>query len=271
MADKCFRCSNTLEDKKFEHPLDPTKFFCLSCFEENKLVKNKVTLFSQGTMLRNVASGGVKDDLTLGFVLCTVGPNSNDDGFDEDGLKSDYQTAEDQKLDWEHDKDQVVGVMTGSEYVPIGSSRASELDLDSLNKSFIYVQGLFWKLDHIDRAKEVILRYEQNSLYYSMETYFDYAKCSECSKDFVYDTDYCEHLTRRHSTSNDFYRILRGNKFCGAGIVKRPADRNAIGLSIASDQDKYRIMSQLINADLLDYYAFALKKRNKLFSKFGIE
>lgn len=270
MADKCFKCSSSLDDKKFPHPLDEEKFFCLNCFEDNRLQHNHITLFSKGTRLEAKGGKNIKADISLGLVLCTEGPNSNDDGFDEDSLLSDYSSAMDQKIDWEHDKDQVVGVMTDSEFVKQNSSRASELDLKGVDRSLIYVQGLFWKLDHIGKAKDIVQRYEQGCLYYSMETYFDYAKCSECGGEFVYDTDYCEHLTHRHSTSNDFFRILKGNKFCGAGIVKRPADRNAVGLSVASDQNKYKIMSKLLDVDILDYYAFVLKKRNKLFSKFGL-
>ena len=254
----CFNCKSILQDKKFQHPIFQDEYVCIDCFEK-RVNANHIEIKSDlSSNLENFSQAGIKDDFKLGFVLCTEGPNSNKDGFDEEGLKEDYQTAKLQRLDWEH-TDEVIGVISESEFVHVSNSeRIKELGAN-ISKSFIYISGVLWKILNKARAKEVQKRWEHKSLYCSMEDYFDYVICSTCGNKYVYDNEYCEHLSNRFSTAKNTYRILRGSKFVGAGVVKNPADRDAVGLALAAS-NRHKAIVKLLRPDLLDYYKFMRKR-----------
>lgn len=262
---QCFNCHISLTEKKFSHPF-LEEWLCINCFEK-RVDANHILIPSKLTFPiieeKNFSEAAVKDDLNLSFVFCTVGANSNKDGFDEEGLISDFASAQWQRLDWEHTAE-TIGVITNSEFIKQDNmDRIKELGLN-ISKSFIYIKGILWKIMNKARAKEVITRYTKGSLYCSMEDFFDYVICSVCGGKFVYDNEYCDHLKNRFSTAaNGAYRILRGSKFCGAGVVTNPADRNAIGLSVAKDLTRYKIISQLVDPEILDYYSY-MKKRERV-------
>jgi len=260
---KCFNCHDEIMEKKFIHPFISDEYLCLRCFDK-RIDGNHIEIPSKldfPILESKFSEASIKDDLNLSFVFCSVGPNSNKDGFDEEGLIADFPSVQWQRIDWEHSPE-TVGVITNSEFVKDENiNRIKELGLH-ISKSFIYIKGILWKISNKQRAKEVIARYTKNSLYCSMEDFFDYVICSVCGGKFVYDNEYCDHLKNRFSTSNNTYRILRGNKFCGAGIVTNPADRNAIGLSVAKDLSRYRIISSLVDPDIMEYYMYMKNRKS---------
>ena len=259
---KCLKCKSTVEDKKFVHPLEQDEYLCFKCFD-TKLAQNRAMLSPETNVSfgGNLSEGGLRDDLNLGFVLCTEGRNNNEDGFDHQGLSSDYETAINQRLDWEH-TNEVVGTITNSQFIEGNDKeKIDELGL-SLSRSFIYLKGLLWKFWNTDRAKEVVARYRFGSLFYSMESLFDYVVCSQCNNEYVFDDEYCDHLSGRFSTKAGAYRILRGNKFAGAGIVIRPADRDAVGIALARDNMRYKLIEKILDPDLCDYYRYQVKRIN---------
>src|SRR3990172_2587513 len=111
----CFKCKTTLTEKKFTHPfLDEP--LCVTCWEL-KTSKNHIILNARhDKLVGSLVEGSVKDDIHLGFVLCSVGSNLNSDGFDEEGLSNDYNTAQHQRIDWEH-TNETIGVIRDSEFV----------------------------------------------------------------------------------------------------------------------------------------------------------
>lgn len=258
----CINCKSSLQDKKFPHPILQDEWVCINCFEK-RVNSNHIEIKSDLPLnLENFTQAGIKDDFKLGFILCTEGSNSNRDGFDEEGLKEDYQTAKLQRLDWEH-TDEVIGVISESEFVQSSNfNRIKELGAN-ISKSFIYISGVLWKILNKARAKEVKKRWEHKSLYCSMEDYFDYVICSTCGGKYIYDNEYCEHLSNRFSTAKNTYRILRGSKFVGAGVVQNPADRDAVGLALAKDEKRHRIIAKLLDPDVFDYYKY-MRKRYEL-------
>jgi hypothetical protein len=230
------------------------------CFDS--YISNNLSLVSSQANIANAAevvSGGIKDDLKLDFIFCTIDiSNGNKDGFD-DTVKDEHTTAVNQRLDWEHSSE-VIGVITSTDYIDKDDEDKQKAKGIKTDVSFVTISALMWKIWNRKRAGEILKRHTEGALFCSMETAFDYAKCSECGESYAFDDEYCEHLNNRFNKNSKTYRILRGNKFVGGGVVERPADKNAVGLSVAKDKRLYNIVVQILNPDLLDYYNFSKKR-----------
>lgn len=257
---KCHKCDASIDSKKFQHPILKDEYLCLRCFD-NSISHNLSSLSAPAKIVNaaEVVSGGIKDDLKLDFILCTIGGQGNKDGFDE-SIASEHSTSVNQRLDWEH-SNEVIGVITSSDFTDKDDLEKQKLQGVKLDRSFVSISSLVWKIWNRQKSGEILKRHTEGTLFCSMESAFDYAKCSECGGEFVFDDEYCDHLDNRFNKNSSAYRILRGNKFVGAGVVARPADKNAVGLSVAKDKRLYNIIVQILNPDLLDYYLYMKSKQ----------
>lgn len=256
---RCYKCNSQIDSKKFQHPILKDEYICVNCFD-NCISHNLSSLSSQANIVNasEIVSGGIKDDLKLDFILCTVGDNGNKDGFDED-IKDEHSTSVNQRLDWEHSSE-VIGVITNSDFVDKDDEEKQKTKGVKLTRSAVTIGAIVWKIWNRKKAGEILKRHTEGSLFCSMETAFDYAKCSECGESYAFDDEYCDHLNNRFNKNSNVYRILKGNKFVGAGVVERPADKNAVGLSVAKDKRLYNMIVQILNPDLLEYYNFTKKR-----------
>lgn len=176
-----------------------------------------------------------KDLMYVKLELCHANINRNKDQFLSEELQKSYQTIEDKPINWEHTSE-IIGHIYNSEFVPYKDDAKAGVDI---NTDKIVAEGVIYKYKFPQRAKEIAKRYDNNRLFFSMETYFEKARCSVCGQEFESETTYCTHLKNRFDTA-DATRILIGNLFSGVGCVQNPAD-NARGLAIAA-QKKNRIV-----------------------------
>jgi hypothetical protein len=170
-----------------------------------------------------------KDLMYVKFELCHANVNRNKDEFLPEDLKSAYQTAVAKPITWEH-TNEIIGHIYESEYVEAPTQASSDVDT---NTDKIVCSGVIYKYRFPTRAREMKSRFEEDKAFFSMETYFEKAECSECGEQFHPDGPYCEHLKNRFNGNSKASRRLRTPHFAGAGSVKRPAD-DAKMLTIAS-------------------------------------
>lgn len=170
-----------------------------------------------------------RDLMYVRFELCHANVNRNKDQFFSEELSSGFKTAIAKPINWEH-TNEVIGHIYESEYIPFTPETASEV-VDT-NTDKIVCNGVIYKYKFPARAREIEKRYEDGNLFFSMETYFQRAKCSTCGELFPADGPYCEHLTSRRANGSTTARGLMGLTFAGAGCVGTPAD-DARGLAIA--------------------------------------
>lgn len=191
-------------------------------------LNTNVTLINQPTTQEGEAIAKrlhTKDLMYVMFELCHANINRNHDEFLPKELYESHDTIIDKPINWEHTSE-VIGHVYNSQYV-----KHAEADVNT-NTDKIICEGVVYKYKFPNRAKTMLERYEDKRLFFSMETYFEKAKCSICEKEFNWENEYCEHLKRRFDGSGAA-RILLGNLFGGVGCVSNPAD-DARGLSIAS-------------------------------------
>jgi len=169
-----------------------------------------------------------KDLLYTTFKLCHVGSNENQDEFEFEELKNYYNTAKFKPIDWEHENDDIIGVVYDSEFV-------EEPKPEDDAVPYIRAFGVIYKSKFPDKAEEMKRRHEAGNLFYSMEVWFEKAACSECGKEFESSDVYCNHLRDRLENKTTS-RKLRGITFGGAGVVVNPADKKASSLSIAKKE-----------------------------------
>jgi regulator of replication initiation timing len=180
-----------------------------------------------------LTKAGIKknpDLLYTSFKMCHANTNDNRDAFEDEELDANFDTAKFKPINLEHDDDEIVGTIYDTDYI-----KEPEKDDDD----FAYVKsfGVIYKKKFPEVAEEVIKRYKEGNLFYSMEAWFDSAVCSECGEEFKASADYCEHLNNRFEANAGTSRILRGITFGGCGIVENPADKGATNLSLAREHD----------------------------------
>jgi len=197
-----------------------------------------------------------KDLMYVKLELCHANINRNKDEFLSSELKQSYKTIIDKPINWEHTSE-VIGHVYASEFI----KSEAKADVD-INTDKIVAEGVIYKYKFPQRAKEIAKRYDRNDLFFSMETYFDKAKCSICEKEFVSEMDYCRHLNSRYSATSEVSRILLGNLFSGVGCVENPAD-DAKGLAIASRNKSVQTLMEFFGDrfTLGDYFEFLTKIR----------
>jgi hypothetical protein len=163
-----------------------------------------------------------KDLLYVAFKLVHTGTNRNKDTFLEDELKAATGTPVLKSLNWEHTNENI-GVIYDSKFI----------DATEKEPSHLVVAAAVWKMKFPERAAEMVDRFTQNTLTFSMETWFEKAQCSECGKIHDKTDDVCDHLLNRFLSSSNVSRVLKDLTFGGAGVVKTPADIDAEALAIA--------------------------------------
>lgn len=189
-----------------------------------------------------LGSDKTNDLMFCRFKLCHEGGNENNDKFVLEEMKQAYATIKFKPIDWEH-TDKNIGVIYDAQLIVPETSDASVNEL-----SYILCDSYVWKYKHPDEAKEIYRRYAEGTLRYSMEVYFKKAECSVCGGVFDKIEGYCDHLLTRLVDKKAF-RIFREMTFGGAGVVKKPADKDATGdLVVASENKDYTILQVLAKA-----------------------
>jgi hypothetical protein len=175
------------------------------------------------------------DIMHVKFELCHTGANKNKDGFINDEMEKGFSTAVYKPLNWEHTTEN------------IGVIYDAQIDKSESGSYTIVAKAKVWKHKHPERARAIAERYGDNNLYFSMETYFQKAKCSVCSEEFASQADYCDHLNARMQANagQEVIRNLIGLNFVGAGVVKNPADIHSVGLALAKAEDDYGLLKRV--------------------------
>jgi hypothetical protein len=203
-----------------------------------------------------IAKTHTKDLMYIKFELLHANTNRNKDTFLANELESSYKTIVNKPINWEHSSE-IIGHIYNGEYVKKDVATASDVDTDT---DYVTCEGVIYKYKSSDRAMEMASRYEKKKLFFSMETYFENAECSECNKVFADTNDYCSHLRRRYAPDSKSSRILHGLLFGGAGCVDNPAD-DARGLVLASKRRNIikDIMAFAGDKFTLEEYLYILK------------
>jgi hypothetical protein len=117
---------------------------------------------------------------------------------------------------------------------------------------YIEAHGVIWKYKLPETAMEVMRRFEEGELLFSMETWYKTVECPLCNESFSAREDAsgnsCSHLQTRFMNeevySDNFnpneakvYRILRDLVLAGAAITMNPADEDADALLAAARRD----------------------------------
>lgn len=167
------------------------------------------------------------DLLPVSFKLVHANQNKNKDAFDKADLSVAKDTPKLKPLNWQH-AEPIIGVMYDSEFVEASSEEDAHLLVDSV----------VYKYRYPEYANEIVDRYNEDNLYFSMEVWFTEAECSVCHHVASKKEDYCEHLKSRTMPGSTASRILRGIVFGGAGVVDNPADTQAKSVSLGNNNSK---------------------------------
>jgi 5-methylcytosine-specific restriction endonuclease McrA len=255
---KCVKCGTRSGQLDINHKDGNRKnnnrsnlnYMCRSCHRKMHAKKNGgkghvVELISQGSIFEptdgDKAQAGFQnaDLMYVKFELCHTGANKNTDGFINDEMKSGHITAVNKPINWEHTSENI-GTIYETEY--------QEKD----GQAAIIAKAVIWKHKHPERARAIAQRYSDSDLFFSMETYFQKAKCSACSNEYESPDHYCDHLSKRMETKGEVTRWLIGLNFIGAGCVKNPADPKAVGLAVAAKNSNYSLLIKTVEAMKLD-------------------
>lgn len=196
----------------------------LKILESNEVDSDKL---SKAGIKRN------KDLLYVRFKLCHEGANKNKDFFTREELEDNYDTALFKPINWEHNKHRIIGCIYDVKFVDPNSDGTSSA---TSSKPYILCDAAIYKYQFPVQAQIMKERFDSGDLKFSMETWYEAAECSSCGQKFDKSQDYCEHLNNRVSASSTTSRILRGLTFGAAGVVKNPADVDAVGLSVAKQE-----------------------------------
>lgn len=170
------------------------------------------------------------DLLYLELVLCHEGANANKDGFLIDELRENFETIKLKDLNIEH-SDKIVGCIYDS--VLIENEADATFTFAGGFKPHIVCSGVVYQFKFPDEAQEIRDRHEEGNLTFSMETWFKHVECSECNNTFKSQSTYCDHLSNRFSSGNNTIRWLKEITFGGVAVVKNPADKGAVSLTVA--------------------------------------
>ena len=156
----------------------------------------------------------------------------------------------------------VVVPQEGSEQAQIDENKLFNVEKDE--KPFLFALGVIHKSKFKEDAEQILGRFSNGGLTFSMECRYTKLQCPECSKiiDVGIDSkdEPCEHLENYfffHSVSDEKFNsyqleevadkimmsnddeiqpyILRDVHFTGASIVEHPADKKAYAISLGAD------------------------------------
>jgi len=171
-----------------------------------------------------------------------AGTNGNGDHFYEDELTKNYKSAGFQLIDWEHQRDQVIGFSLDSELLTRVDHPLALAFTGVVNRLSPYMQ--ISETDGttvISRDELIRQRYFEGKLAVSMECYFDTCKCVECGYETDDPLDFEFHTMLTHKSILDsgerVPRGLVGIDFVGWGVVGMPADGEAYVTSLRTSDD----------------------------------
>lgn len=177
----------------------------------------------------------------------SVGVNENDDIFTREEAWAARETPVMKPFNWQHQDTDIVGVMysveardTDGNVLDIHDATPPDCDFD------LWVEAAIFSLVHENRATEIKARADNDSLYVSMEAWFDdynYGFCEDDNLSKVVSrnksTSYLDkHLRVSGGTGNyrdpesnqdvRIGRVLSSITFGGCGFVDRPANKRSV-------------------------------------------
>lgn len=159
------------------------------------------------------------DLLPVKFKLVHANTNKNKHTFTEDELAKAELTPVFKPINWSHDEP-IIGVITESKLVAATNEEDAHIE----------VSGFIYSKLYPAHTKEIAERFSKNQLFFSMEVWVGSTECDMCNKEFSKRADYCEHLKTYKANA-----VFKDITFAGAGVVERPADVEAVGLEVGSD------------------------------------
>jgi len=183
------------------------------------------------------------DLLHVEAVLVTEGINDNDDAFTHAELKRALSTPILKPMNWQHKDDHILGVMYAVEARDLSGKVLTEIGDEPIE---LVVQGAVWHhLPHIKvTAEEIVKRIEKNTLFVSMECWFDnYDYSLYTSAGELWDiiernneTAFLDKSLRANGGTGKYNdmrigRALSGINFGGVAFVDRPANKRSLILN----------------------------------------
>jgi hypothetical protein len=179
------------------------------------------------------------DLLYVSSCLVTTGINSNDDIFLPDELWTARKTPVLKPFNWQHESTDILGVMYG---VAARNLKGEVIDLEGTTPQEayeLYSEAAIYKLIQPARAIEITERAKANSLFVSMEAWFDdydFGLIKGGHVQIVKRTEATawldKHLRANGGDGNyDKYRVgrvLRNFTFGGCGFVDVPANKRSL-------------------------------------------
>lgn len=184
-------------------------------------------------------------------VHTSTGFNKNDHYFIPKELFDAKDTVMYQMVDWEHDRNEVVGCIIGYNTSTFDGEdfTAADIEIDENAEFDLQTEIGIWLHRKEDMANEILKRYEEDKLFVSMEcTFEDFDFAIEDPQGGIAivarneETDFLiEHL-RRFGGSGKYknYKVgiaFRGINFIGVGIVEKPANPRSSVLDMAASKN----------------------------------
>lgn len=190
----------------------------------------------------NQASAALNDRYYFYVEGVHAGMNGNGDYFYEEELTKNYKSAGYQLIDWEHERDQIIGFSLDSELVTRVDHPLALAFTGVINRLSPYMQTEAQDGDTIISRDDLIRqRYFEGKLAVSMECYFDKCRCVECGYETDDPLDFEFHTMLTHKSMIDsgqkVPRGLIGVDFVGWGVVGMPADGEAFVTSLRTSDD----------------------------------
>jgi len=193
---------------------------------------------------------GHPNALEIEAIHTSTGFNANDHYFIPSELWAAKNTPINQIVDWEHDRNQIIGCIKGSYCKDQDGNdmTAADIEIDAETSFDLYTSVVVWARYFPEYAIEILEKYEKGNLFVSMECTFD-------DFDFAVETDN-ETIVVARNEETDFltdnlrifggtgyyknYKVgiaFRGIKFVGVGFVENPANKRSEVIDIAASED----------------------------------
>jgi len=197
------------------------------------------------------------------------GMNGNGDYFSKNELTEKYKTAAYQLLDWEHERDQVIGFSLDSELLTRPEEPLALAFTGVINRLSPYMQMEEREGATVTTRDELVRqRYFEGKLAVSMECYFDSCRCVECGYETPDPLDFEFHKMLTHKSMIDsgqkVPRELVNLDFVGWGVVGMPADGEAYVTSLRTSDDG---LIEDIVASSSDHEKYGCMAENVAFAK----
>ena len=195
-----------------------------------------------------------RDDLVLlDLILVVEGVNKNGDEFIASELAENYKSIIGMPLTEEHMPQEIQGVFYDASLVEIDVLKPESEETEK--KKAVRAKAVFYKHRFPDEADVLIGRAIQGKLRFSMECYFQKARCSTCGEEHESLWDYCDHLWERFDPESNTSRILVGIKFVGGSYVRHPAEDAAVLLDFEDVSEANLLAAAASEKQTLYHYA----------------